>query len=446
MADQTLSIWQPFLFEMQGVTQELFPSEAVTLAELSGFDASLRGGAGGVDRLAPVQRITKEMDGNREIFTGKQVRHPVILAGLTGGGYPLETDTWNVPHALQDEDIIINLVRTLVPFSLTVDVERDSMDHSAATAVATMVQQTRSALARLENLGVLGDGTGKVADITGGTTGTLVIQVGVAGNMDVLLPGTVWDIATKSTAAITTNGRKRKILSVQNEGQATATVTFDTNAVASDADSGVITFSTNEGLFIPGSGTTAALAGTKVAQGLEQAAAITGTFETIDKAAFPQWQGTDGRIGDTSTAPLSSTMLGAGVRRGRRSGIGKWDFGIGDPASIDIYKDSLQSLVRYGEDTVVLKSGFQGIVYDGADAPCPLVKEPHHKKGGLKLIDKKSFQLYGDRQGPAFLEDDGAMFRRFNRTMAKEADMLDRWQLGVLKCGTLVSYNNLAVS
>jgi len=444
MADNQLTTWQPFLFEMEGVVQELFPSEAVTLAELSGFDASARDGAGGINRLAPVRRITKEMDGNRQIFTGKNVRVPLILSGLSGGGFPGETETWNVPHELQDEDALIKLVRSLVPFSLTVDVERDSMDHSAATAVATMVNQTRAAMARMENIAILGDGSGKVSDITGGTSPGLTIQVGVAGNFDVLLPGTVWDVLTKSNGANPGAGLRRKIVSVANEGLSTASVTFDTAAVASDGNSGNITFSTNEGIYIPGS--YSATAGEKCAQGLEQAAAVSGTFESINKATISQWQGTDGRAGDTTTVPLSATLLDIAVRRGRRSGLGKWDFGIGDPAAIDIYKQSLYSLVRYKEDTVVLKSGFQGIVYDGADAPMPLIKEPAHRKGGVKLIDKASFQLYGDQQGPSFLEDDGSMFRRFNRTLAKEADMLDRWQLGVMKCNTLVFLNNLQVA
>src|SRR5262245_46959197 len=447
MADNTLSTWQPFLLELESFTQELFSSEAVLLAELSGFEVNAREGAGGVNRLAPVQRITKEMDGNRQVFTGRQVRVPLITAGYTAGGAVSETSTWNVPHALQDDVALINLVRNLVPFSLSVDVERDSMDHSMATAVSTMVTQTRSHLARIENYQLHGAGDGKVADITGGTTGTLVIQVGTAGNLDILVPGSVWDIITKSTGANPGNGLRRKIVSIQNEGQATCTLTFDTNAVASDGNSGNITFSTNEGIYIPGYpvGTTPT-AGTLYAQGLEQAAATTGTFENVNKANVVNWQGTDGRLGDTSTLPLSSTMLDQAVRRGRRSGLGKWDLGIGDPAAIDIYKQSLYSLVRYKEDTITLKSGFSGIVYDGADAPIPMVKEPHAKKAAAKLIDKKSFQLYGDKIGPAFLEDDGAMFRRFNRTLAKEADMLDRWQLGVLKCNTIVFLNNLQIS
>jgi hypothetical protein len=84
------------------------------------------------------------------------------------------------------------------------------------------------------------------------------------------------------------------------------------------------------------------------------------------------------------------------------------------------------------------------VVYQGGDKPFPLIKDPVAKKNAIKFIDKESFQLYGDKQGPAFLEDDGAMFRRFSRTLAKEAELLDRVQLGVKKCNTIVFFNNLA--
>ena len=69
-----------------------------------------------------------------------------------------------------------------------------------------------------------------------------------------------------------------------------------------------------------------------------------------------------------------------------------------------------------------------------------------HTKATVRLVDKESFQLYGDQAGPAFLEDDGSMFRRLARSLPKEADMLDRVQLGVTKCNTLVSLANLAVA
>jgi hypothetical protein len=134
------------------------------------------------------------------------------------------------------------------------------------------------------------------------------------------------------------------------------------------------------------------------------------------------------------------------VNEGRRAGLGAWDFGLGDPRVIDLYKQGKYAQVRYDVQETILKSGFKGIVYDGADRPIPLVKEPRHWGGKLKLIDKASLQLYGDKVGPAFLDDDGSIMRRFARSLAKEVDLLDRVQLAALKCNTLVFLNNLDVA
>ena len=151
----------------------------------------------------------------------------------------------------------------------------------------------------------------------------------------------------------------------------------------------------------------------------------------------------DGRSGDTSSLALSDQMLDAAMRKVRRSGIGAFDFGIGDPAAIDLYKQGKISQVRYEAQEARIPSGFSGIVYQGGDKPFPLIKEPVHKKKAVKLVDKASFQLYGDSKGPTFLDDDGAMFRRFARALPKEADLLDRVQLGVTKCNTIVFINDL---
>jgi hypothetical protein len=259
--------------------------------------------------------------------------------------------------------------------------------------------------------------------------------------------GTVWDVRIITNGNDPGQGLRRKIVSVN---ETTRVITWDTTSQASDGGSGSIVHTGVEGIYIPGSwsnGTagTATAPGALCAQGIEQAFATTGTFETIDKrrpGTF--WQGIDGRAGDTSSLPLSTQMLDGGVRRGRRAGLGKWDFAIGDPACIDLYKQSLYASVRYDGQTQVLKSGFAGPVYDGGDAPFPLIKEPEARKFTLKFIDKSSFQIYGDAPGPSFLTDDGAMFRRFARTLVKEADLLDRWQLGVSRCNTIVGFSNLA--
>src|SRR5439155_25471147 len=115
-------------------------------------------------------RLEPEMAGGRDIVPGNQVRHTLILAGLPGGGWVQGAWTWNVPQALSQTEIHINLTRAVVPFSVTVDVGRDSFDNSNATAVATLVNEARTALARQENLAFLGDGTGLQATITDSAT------------------------------------------------------------------------------------------------------------------------------------------------------------------------------------------------------------------------------------------------------------------------------------
>jgi hypothetical protein len=437
MADNTLTTWAPFLYELKGKVWDVFPAEAPFLAEMSGFNAS----SNSVDSKSTVRRLSQELDGNRATFSGKQVRQTIVLAGQQGGGNPSESATWNVPHSLSTTEAHIKLVRFLVPFSVTVDVERDSFDNASATAVAELIKQSRVALAKLENLEFLGDGTGLQIDITDGAT-SLTTTCSATANFDVLLPGTVWDILTRSNGVDPGQGLRRKIASVN---ETTRVITWDTAQQASDGGVGSIVHTSADGIYVPGTvaaGITSP--GTLAAQGLEQIAAITGTFQDIAKGSVPQWQGTDGRGGDTTSLPLSTQMLDGAVRRGRRAGLGTWDFGIGDPAAIDLFKQSLYAQVRYKEEAMTLTSGYSGIVYDGADKPFPLIKEPMAPKTKLKLVDKESLQLYGDQPGPSFLEDDGAMFRRFSRTFAKEADMLDRVQLGAMKCNTLVFISNLA--
>src|SRR6266516_495001 len=154
MADNTLATWAPFLYDLQGKVVEVFPTEAPFLAELSG-----------VGDPNSVGRFTRDMDGGRQIFSGKSVKHTIITAQLPAGGFATESSTWNVAIPLGSQEVHINLVRALVPFTVTVDVERDSFDNSGAAAVTQLVREARISLARMENLSFLGDGTGLVSTI-----------------------------------------------------------------------------------------------------------------------------------------------------------------------------------------------------------------------------------------------------------------------------------------
>lgn len=427
-----LTNWSNYLYELQGAVQSVFPTEHVLLAELSGVGDTSR-----------VGRFTRDMDTNRDVFSGSNFRYPVILAEMQAGGFASESSTWNVPIPQDTTKATGNLTRVLQAFDLGIDVERDALDNSARQVVAALTKEARQAVATIENDSMNGSGA-QLADISDSATSLTITVLEVGGGAispthtiwNRLYPNRVVDVLTKSSGADPGQGLRRKIASVN---RTTGVVTFSTTAQASDGGSGNIVHATTEGLYIPGSWG-------RACAGLEDIAAITGTFEAIDKAAVPQWQGTDGRAGVTTTAMLSTAMLDTAVNEGRRSGLGKWDFGIGDPRAIDGYKQSLYSQVRYDPQTSTLKSGFKGIVYDGADAPLTIIKEPRHRGNRLKLIDKDSLQLYGDSKGPAFLDDDGSIMRRFNRTFVREVDLLDRVQLAAKRCNTLVFLSNLDVA
>jgi hypothetical protein len=440
LADNTRVSMAAFLFELKGKTWELFPVEGPFLAELSGVGDPQR-----------VGRITPN-DSNRDVISGDSIRHTIILAQLPGAGFVSEAGTWNVPHSLSSRKVNINLTRLIQPFSVSVDVERDSstLSGSNADAVETLTEQARIALARTENAAFLGDGTGLISTIASaaGSPGlTITVSSTGTGPMDLLLPGTVWDVLTKTTGANPGNGLRRLIASV-SDSATTQTVTFDTAQQASDGNSGNITFSANEGIYIPGSWSNSTVGsgagpGELVAQGLEQAAAATGTFEGVNKATVQQWQGTDGRNADTTVVPLSDQMFQAAVRRGRRAGTGTWDYALGDPQVVDLYIAGKTAQVRYDPQYGNIKSGFPGIMVDVADKPFPVIREPAMKKQSVRLIKNTSFQLYGDQPGPGFLDDDGSMWRRFSRSLPKEAELLDRVQLGVTECNKIVKLDNL---
>jgi hypothetical protein len=146
MADNTLATWAPFLYDLQGKVVEVFPTEAPFLAELSG-----------VGDPNSVGRFTRDMDGGRSIYSGKSIKHTIITAQLPAGGYVQESSTWNVPQSLATQEVHLNLTRALVPFSVTVDVERDSFNNSGAVGITQLVREARFALARMENLAFVGD-------------------------------------------------------------------------------------------------------------------------------------------------------------------------------------------------------------------------------------------------------------------------------------------------
>lgn len=437
MADgAALANYQDWLFELQGAFQRLFPAEFPLLALLSGV---INEGEGVLRYDPSFERFTRPMDGNREFFDGSQVRFPLMLSGLPAGGSVAETGTWNAPGPLSTAKAIVNLARILQPVGITIDLERDSKygSTSAMSAVENYLSEAYKAVARIENDMLHGNGDGLLANVSGaGGSPGLTIPVsagnafGAGANFDQLTPGRWVDILTRSNGANPGNGLRRKILSVSRSG---ATITIDTAQQASDGNSGNVTFSANEGVYITGSYNTAM-------QGSTQALATTGTFEQVNKANVQQWQGVDAT--PAASQALTDALLDNAVYLLRGNGVGASDFGLTHPKTVDLYKQGKVSLSRLDPKEIIAPAGFAGISYQGADRPFPILKDLSHPRGIVRLYVRQAVRLYGDHVGPAFLDDDGAIWRFFSRNLMKEADLLDRVQACFVACNKLATIGN----
>jgi hypothetical protein len=362
-----------------------------------------------------------------------------MLAGLPAGGTVSESTTWNAPGPIDTAKANVNLANVLQPVGISIPLDRDSRggSTSAMQAVENYIGEAYKAAARIENDMLHGNGDGLLANVASATGSPgLTIPVvaanliGSGANFDQLTVGRWIDVLTRTTGANPGNGLRRKITAISRSG---ATITVSTVQQASDGQGGNVTFSATEGIYITGSWNTAV-------QGLTQAVAVSGTFEGIDKAAVAQWQGVDATPA-VSAALADATLDNAGYLL-RGNGVGASDFGIAHPKTVDPYKAGKTSLVRLDPHEIVVPAGFAGISYQGADRPFPILKDLASPRGVCRLVLRSAVQLYGDSTGPAFIDDDGAMWRFFSRNLVKEGDMLDRVQACFKACNRLATIGN----
>jgi hypothetical protein len=404
MADHVVATLDNLFYELRAPLQKNFRKQHVLSAEL--------------ERRMP-----------RALMTGDEVRVPIVLNSLQGGGNPGESGTINVPQTLNTTKALATVKNVVQPFALSMDVQEQSVDNAAAEAFALLVAEARNALAEIVNDQYNATGA-LLATITGGTSPGLTVNVSASATQwDRLYPGRVVDVLTRSNGADPGQGKRRKIASID---ESAGTVTFDTAQTASDGGSGSITFTANEGIYIAGT------YGQAIAS-LHEIADTTGTFQSINKATTAGWQGINGRGSDTTVKPLDQPMFDGGIRRGRRNGAFAWKFGVGDPAVIDAYAQGFYTLMRYNLPEKELSSGFKGVAYKDIT----LIAEDRFERGQLVLVPGEDLKVYGKGGGPEFVNDDGAIMRRFSRALPREVWLRDKQNLVALRCNRVVRFANL---
>lgn len=426
MADIQLSTVASLLYELRGPMQSLYPTRNFLMAAWSGV-----GQDGAPGRITPIE--------DREAFNGSKVRIPLDIGLMEAGGFVAEGGTVNVPIAPAFTQAEVNLKKFVQPFGISLEAMEDSEGpNSVTSATAMALKKAREAMADKVNVAMCGGGTLPAAD-SGGLLGTVASHSNLVSTMasgtdwDKFYVGQVVDVLTRSTGADAGQGKRRKISAISISA---GTITFSTTAQASDGGSGNITADSTSGIYLPGSYG-------NVMQGLESAKLAT-TFQGVTRTTYPQFAAVDGRGGDTTTAPFSDAMIDTGVILAQRKSDARWDFGVGDPNSINVYKNAKQNQVRYSVPTGTVAGRFSGVQIDAGDHTITLVPERKHQPGGITLLTRKAATLYGRKKGPDFDDITGSMFKQLARTTDYEVWLIDRLQWGFHAPNEITYFHNLS--
>lgn len=438
----TLQDYSAFLNDMMVRYQTLFGFWNVLYAEMTGATQS----PDGVVTYDPSQeRVTPLSNAGRDAFSGQQIRIPIQTAEVPGAAGVGRAGTWPVTAPFDTAKATLKLAELVAPIGVDLATERDSknLQYSALEYVEGLTQSAYRGLAKIENDMLHGNGDAKLADIIAGSTSPgLTVTVGTSANFDQLTPGRVVDVLTTSTGADGGNGKRRKIASVSRSA---GTVTFATGQVASDGGTGNITWTNgSSAIFIDSSWDGGATPGAlgKAVQGLGMCATTAGTaFEGIDPANVPNW----GAVStDAGSATLADSHFEDNVYQLAGQGIDAPDFAIAHPKVVDPYKDSKTQFLMIHPETRVVPSGFSGVVIQVANKDFPLLKDLSAPKSTCRVVHKSLGRLYSDSVGPAFVQDDGGMWRFFTRQSYKEAVILDRVQFAVRAPNHLGIIKNVA--
>lgn len=394
MADETVTTWTNLMRETRGPLVEALQWSTVLMSEI-------------------------ERDQSPERFDGTKVKMPLVLAPQQGTGMMAEGGTLNTPKVIDTTVVNVDSGIVTIPVSFStkvIEASRNTRDTSWASVIPEKMELAEEAFRRVINEQFNGDGTALIAAFTAGAT-SATQTVGASANFYQLYVDRYVDLLTRATGVPVASGSSRKII---DNDDVNGTVTFDAS----------ITVTAAEGIYIEGSYGQAL-------QGFGQATGTTGTFETIARASFPQFKGTD-----VTPAALSDPTLGimdkAERKAAQRSGKTP-TFYWGDPAVIDKFEQALTVQARWSGDAGVLQTGWEGVKYRNK----VFIREYDAPANTLFGTYKEDVRLYARDDGPSWDEKDGSMFKRFSRSLNMEAWLVWMPQLGFKRCNSQVKIGNL---
>ena len=408
MADvEKASTWANLLREMKGPLVEALRWKTVLLAEV-------------------------KRDKNPRRWQGKQITIPIILNPQQGTAMITEVGTLANPHLLDttQANITSAIISHPVYFSTQVIEQAKNNDTSWAEVVPTKMRHAEDGISRTMNEQMVGSGNALLANVASntGSPGLTVPVTAATANRYQLYAGRIVDVLTRSNGANPGNGAGRKIASTDFTASP-PTVTFSTSSFG--GDSGNITFSSNEGLYIESSYGNAL-------QGVGQAVATSGTFQGIIKANVPAWQGVD--ASPSAAADPTISVFDKAERQAYQVSGSTPDFYLVDPAVIDKYTQGLTVQARWNGDQAQLESGFTGVSYRNK----VLVPEFDMPPSTAYGISREDCALYTLDDGPDWDDKTGSIMQRFGtRSLPLEAWLIWMVQFGFLSCNHFVKIGNL---
>jgi len=418
MADETTSTWADLLREAKGPLVEALKFKTVLLSEV-------------------------KRDKSPRRWHGKQVTIPIWLAPQQGTGGITEQGTLNTTIPVETEQAVVNSGIIGVPISFSTQVLRQAAgdENSWAEILPTKMERAEDGFGRVINEMMTGSGDALLADVSaatgasGGANQNIALITGTnLANLYQLYVGRVVDVRVRSTGSLVAGATMP--VKIRDINLTTGII----NVVNIDGSATSFATATTDGIYIQGSNRNVAGVNTSDAiQGLLQAAATTGTFETINKANVDAWRGTD-----ASPAALTDPSI-AVFDKAERLGMqraGKVPaFYLTDPAVVDKYTQGLTVQARWAGEEGELASGWTGVRYrnkllipDFDMAPQTAI--------GVPLSDMNIYTL---DDGPDWDDHTGSVFQRFGtRSLPLEAWLIWMLQLGFQACNSIVRVGNLS--
>jgi hypothetical protein len=393
-------------------------------------------------QVRPVVRALHPRDGRQPRVLRRLVRPlPADDGGLQAGGNPSETGTWNAPGPIDTQKANVNLGRVLQPLAISLDLERDSKSGStsAMSAVENYISEAYKAAARIENDELHG-GTNAIG--TGTDSSLLAAVTSATGSPGLVDPGR----HRRELRPAHPGPRRRHPHPLDRREPRQRAAPQDPRCRGRPARSR----STRTSSPPTALGQRHVLRERRdLHPGLVRATGCSRSRRPSPRPARSrgsrrrrcrQWQGVDAT--PASAQALSDAVLDNAVYLLRGNGVGASDFGIAHPKVVDLYKQS-----KAATDAPRPEGGRRPgrVRRHRVPGRRPAVPDPQGSGGAARRLPAdrpRRAPLYGDHVGPAFIDDDGAMWRFFSRNFFKEGDLYDRVQLAVKACNKLATIGN----